>query len=63
MTLTEWAKKPEVKHKLVYAGLEMGVHDVNSIQPIRYELWNLTDYFVSAVQAGMIWLVPKDITK
>lgn len=57
MTLQEWQDKTKTEigfkpNKWVY------VPDVGNL-PSRSELWNLTDYRVTSVTGGVIWLLPK----
>ena len=60
-TLDQWLKMPgadkynpiRVHHPMI------GVHDVSAIDHIRTYLWDLSDYYVTSVQAGVIWLQPK----
>ena len=37
---------------------QTGVHDTRAIEHVRTYLWDLEDYRVASVQAGVIWLVP-----
>ena len=38
----------------------VGIHDVWAIDHVRTYLWDLSDYVVTAVQAGVIWLAPRE---
>lgn len=40
----------------------VGIHDTAALDAngVRSQLWGLSDYRVSTVQAGVIWLAPKE---
>ena len=37
----------------------VGIHDIDAIRHVRTYLWDLSDYHVECVQAGVIWLAPR----
>lgn len=37
----------------------VGIHDTRAIEKVRTYLWDLCDYYVSSVAAGVIWLLPR----
>ena len=59
MTLNQWESKHPHAWIIDKGDGYIGVHDTSAIQEFRWELWHLDDWFVSAVQAGVIWLWPK----
>ncbi len=65
MTLEQWFKQPGAsKHQPIIGhkwGQSVGIHDTFAIEHERSFLWGLSDYRVASVQAGVIWLVPKNI--
>lgn len=56
--LEDWLRNPGTLVPVV-KGQSIGIHDVRSIEHFRTYLWDLADYRVECVQAGMIWLAPK----
>jgi hypothetical protein len=55
MTLQEWSEKSSILYYITPNGVAW-THDlVNS--PYRPLLWELSDYKVSTVEGGVIWLV------
>ncbi len=63
MTLDKWLKQPGAdKYEPFRANAGyVGIADVPAIGHVRTYLWDLSDYRVSSVQAGVIWLVPKKV--
>jgi len=61
MTLAQWLEKSPVVGK-VY---DKGVYTIPDQLPddLRRELWNLSDYRVSSVTGGSIWLTKKKTTE
>jgi hypothetical protein len=59
MTLDEWVKLSPIKP--IQRGEAIVVPDSSLINDIRPQLWNLSDYFVSSVQGGAIWLIPNSL--
>jgi len=59
-TLSEWHKSAGPKaERLIESHLpSIGVHDTRNIDHVRTFLWALSDYHVSTVSGGVIWLVP-----
>ena len=60
-TLAEWLRSPGASEHMpitTVAG-RVGIHDSRAIERERWELWNLSDYRVDTVQAGVIWLVKR----
>ena len=60
-TLSQWLKQPGADaHKAItdVAG-RVGIHDSRAIEHVRTYLWDLADYRVEAVQAGVVWLMPR----
>jgi hypothetical protein len=61
ITLAEWLKWPGPS---TYAPIlahppSVGIHDVRAIDADRTWLWALSDYRVTSVSGGVIWLMPK----
>ncbi len=61
MKLDQWLKNPGADKyaPIIKANGCVGIHDVGPIEQVRTYLWDLSDYFVSSVSGGVIWLVPK----
>jgi hypothetical protein len=59
MTLAEWTEKSPIVPQLHKDGFSVWVAYLGSSDPIYRELWRLSDYRVTSVAAGSIWLVPK----
>jgi hypothetical protein len=57
-TLNEWLKGADTVPIIDHAPC-IGIHDSRSIEHVRTYLWDLADYRVSSVQAGVIWLLPR----
>jgi hypothetical protein len=60
-TLDQWLKQPGADaHKPIrHLADRVGIHDSRAIEHVRTYLWDLSDYRVDCVQAGVIWLVPR----
>ena len=60
-TLAEWLKNPGASEHtpITTVAGRVGIHDSRAIERERWELWNLSDYRVDTVQAGVIWLVKR----
>ncbi len=58
-TLEQWLKNPGAYQPITTHAPAIGIHDVRSIEHVRTYLWDLSDYHVSSVSGGVIWLVPK----
>ena len=61
MNLAQWLKNPGAREytPILQHAPTVGIHDSRAIEHVRWELWDLEDYHVSSVQAGVIWLLPK----
>ena len=59
MTLAQWLKGiGSNAYSPIVTGPGVGIHDTSHIEHTRTYLWDLSDYYVSSVQAGVIWLLP-----
>ena len=60
-TLDQWLKQPgaDQYRPITSHSPSIGIHDVRAIEHVRTYLWDLADYYVSSVQAGVIWLMPR----
>ncbi len=58
-TLEQWLKNTGAYKPITVHAPAIGIHDVRSIDHFRTYLWDLSDYYVSSVSGGVIWLVPK----
>ena len=60
-TLDSWLKMPGAdQYRAITAHApRIGIHDVPAMWPVRTYLWDLSDYRVESVQAGVIWLSPR----
>jgi len=58
-SLAEWLKQPGADQlaPIRTHSPVVGIHDTLAIAPMRTGLWNLEDYRVESVRAGVIWLV------
>ena len=56
MTLTQWANKHKRWIHEVPSSLGQCVYVVSAFEAGR-ELWKLSDYIVSTVSAGVVWLI------
>lgn len=61
MTLEQWLKNPgaDKLRPIIDHAPSIGIHDTRAIEHVRTYLWDLSDYRVSSVQAGVVWLTPK----
>lgn len=60
MTLAQWLKGiGSNAYAPIVTGPGVGIHDTPHIAYTRTYLWDLSDYYVSSVQAGVIWLLPR----
>lgn len=59
--LADWLKNPgaNAHTPIMEFAPRVGIHDSRAIEHIRTYLWDLADYRVESVQAGVIWLAPK----
>jgi hypothetical protein len=62
MTLKQWLKNPGASDytPILSHAPSVGIHDTRAIDQVRTYLWGLSDYWVSSVTGGVIWLMPKD---
>ena len=63
-TLAQWLRNPGADtYATDYATNppRVAIHDSRAIEHIRTYLWDLADYRVECVQAGVIWLAPRDL--
>ena len=60
-TLAQWLKQPGTDQHEAIRNVpgRVGIHDSRAIEHVRTYLWDLADYRVEAVQAGVIWLMPR----
>ena len=60
-TLAIWLKNPgaDAYTPIMDHAPCIGIHDSRAIEHVRTYLWDLADYRVSSVQAGVIWLLPR----
>lgn len=60
-TLARWLRNPgaDQYQPITAHAPRIGIHDVPAIAHVRTYLWDLADYYVQSVQAGVIWLAPK----
>jgi len=65
MRLEQWLKNPgaDQHEPILDHAPSIGIHDTRAIEHVRTYLWDLDDYHVSSVQAGVIWLVPRRLPK
>lgn len=65
LTLEQWLRQPgpDKMQEIVAHTPAIGIHDGGAIAHQRTELWNLSDYYVSTVTGGVIWLCPKGESK
>ncbi len=61
ITLEQWLRfpGPSKYRPILDHAPAVGIHDVRAIDQDRTWLWALSDYHVSSVVAGVIWLTPK----
>jgi hypothetical protein len=60
-TLQEWLGLPGASEHtpITTVAGRVGIHDSRAIESERWDLWNLADYRVDCVQAGVVWLVKR----
>ena len=58
-TLEQWLKSTDANVPITEHAPRVGIHDSRAIEHVRAYLWDLADYRVDVVQAGVIWLVPR----
>jgi hypothetical protein len=61
VTLNHWLNwpGPDRYRPIMDHAPAIGIHDVPAIAHDRTWLWALTDYRVSSVSGGVIWLIPR----
>lgn len=60
MTLEEWTETNQIRAKVFDKPGYLKMMTVGDRSyPNRSELWNLSDYVVTSVEGGSIWLAPK----
>lgn len=60
MTLRQWCVSAGVTPIIPKHFNSRVIPDTNQIAPMRTRLWDLSDYLVSSVTGGSIWLVPRN---
>ena len=55
-TFDEWLTGADTVPIRDHAPVRIGIHDTRAIEHVRTWLWDLADYRVDTVQAGVIWL-------
>ena len=60
-TLAKWFGNPGARDytPITDHAPRIGIHDSKAIEHVRTYLWDLADYRVDTVQAGVIWLAPR----
>lgn len=58
--LSEWLKGSSAYLPITDHAPRIGIHDTSAIEHVRTYLWDLADYRVDCVQAGVIWLAPRN---
>jgi hypothetical protein len=60
MTLGQWIQTANYPYTGRWNGHAYVIADCAGNPPARRSLWNLSDYRVSSVCGGSIWLMPKE---
>lgn len=61
MTLAEWSKSAGVTPIIPKQFNSRVIPDTKQIADVRTWLWDLSDYVVSSVSGGSIWLMPRNV--
>jgi len=63
MTLSEWTAQDGIPYRVTFQGTAAWIPDFldndRQRRSLRAQLWNLSDYRVTSVTGGSIWLMPK----